>query len=100
LRHHAHTRRSIINGFALPLKPEHLTFLERCLMPLHRPRTGLPTYYQQLTYCVAQYLEKDRAATAPLIVACLCRSWPWCSSSKQVRRAVEESGCARKWHRT
>lgn len=55
-------------------------------MPLHRPRTGLPTYYQQLTYCVAQYLEKDRSATAPIIVACLCRCWPWCSSSKQVRR--------------
>jgi serine/threonine-protein phosphatase 2A regulatory subunit B' len=29
---------SIINGFALPLKAEHLTFLEKVLMPLHRLR--------------------------------------------------------------
>lgn len=77
---------SIINGFALPLKPEHLTFLERSLMPLHRVRGGaMPGYYEQLTYCVSQYLDKDKFSTAAIIVASLVKCWPWCSSSKQVR---------------
>lgn len=43
---------SIINGFALPLKPEHVLFLDKALIPLHRPR-GLQAYFQQLCYwCV------------------------------------------------
>ena len=44
---------SIINGFALPLKPEHVSFLERCLVPLHRHR-NVAAYHQQLIYCVSQ----------------------------------------------
>jgi serine/threonine-protein phosphatase 2A regulatory subunit B' len=39
---------SIINGFALPLKPEHVTFLDKALMPLHKPRC-VANYLQQLT---------------------------------------------------
>jgi serine/threonine-protein phosphatase 2A regulatory subunit B' len=39
---------SIINGFALPLKKEHLVFLERALIPLHRPAT-VAQYHQQLS---------------------------------------------------
>ena len=44
---------SVINGFALPLKAEHVSFLERCLIPLHRHR-ALASYHQQLVYCVTQ----------------------------------------------
>ena len=44
---------SIINGFALPLKDEHKSFLQRALMPLHKPKC-LPAYHQQLSYCVTQ----------------------------------------------
>jgi serine/threonine-protein phosphatase 2A regulatory subunit B' len=40
---------SIINGFALPLKPEHVTFLVKVLMPLHRLRNVQP-YLMHLTY--------------------------------------------------
>merc|ERR1712137_285770 len=29
---------SIINGFAMPLKAEHVLFLKRALVPLHRPK--------------------------------------------------------------
>ena len=29
---------SIINGFAIPLKKEHLEFLKRALIPLHMPK--------------------------------------------------------------
>jgi len=39
---------SIINGFALPLKEEHMLFLHRALLPLHKVRfTGM--YHQQLS---------------------------------------------------
>jgi serine/threonine-protein phosphatase 2A regulatory subunit B' len=40
---------SIINGFALPLKAEHVVFLEKALIPLHHPR-NMAVYYSQLCY--------------------------------------------------
>jgi serine/threonine-protein phosphatase 2A regulatory subunit B' len=40
---------SIINGFALPLKAEHVVFLEKALIPLHHPR-NVAGYYNQLCY--------------------------------------------------
>lgn len=43
---------SIINGFALPLKAEHVVFLEKALIPLHHPR-NMASYVSQLGYwCV------------------------------------------------
>lgn len=73
---------SIINGFAIPLKKEHLQFLERALIPLHKPR-GVATYHPQLSYCISQYVEKD-PDTIVVIVKGLIRYWPWNSASKQV----------------
>ncbi|CEG64150.1 Putative Serine/threonine-protein phosphatase 2A regulatory subunit delta isoform [Rhizopus microsporus] len=60
---------SIINGFALPLKEEHKTFLRRVLMPLHKP-PSLVMYHAQLTYCV--------------VVDNLLRYWPKINSAKEV----------------
>lgn len=73
---------SIINGFALPLKPEHVVFLEKALIPLHRPRS-VNTYFQPLCYCVIQYIEKD-PTTVVRVVEGLVRRWPWSSSAKQM----------------
>ena len=53
---------SIINGFALPLKEEHKTFLTKVLLPLHKVKS-LTLYHPQLAYCVVQFLEKDPALT-------------------------------------
>jgi len=73
---------SIINGFAIPLKKEHIQFLVRALMPLHKPKcVGL--YHQQLSYCIIQYVEKD-ADTATPILNGFFRCWPWSCSGKQV----------------
>lgn len=73
---------SIINGFAIPLKKEHIRFLVRALIPLHKPKcVGL--YHQQLSYCVVQYVEKD-ANTATVILNGFFRIWPWSCSVKQV----------------
>lgn len=81
---------SIVNGFALPLKQEHVVFLEKSLLPLFRPRT-VKSYIQQLCYCVAQYIEKD-AAMSVNVIHHLARYWPLSTSEKQIvlLGAVEE----------
>jgi hypothetical protein len=63
---------SIINGFALPLKEEHKTFLTRVLLPLHKTKC-LTMYHPQLAYCVIQFLEKDPALTVEVCTRCLYR---------------------------
>eukprot|EP01138_Halocafeteria_seosinensis_P001864 gb/GECG01001907.1/.p1 GENE.gb/GECG01001907.1/~~gb/GECG01001907.1/.p1 ORF type:complete len:516 (+),score=74.21 gb/GECG01001907.1/:1-1548(+) len=73
---------SIINGFALPLKPEHKDFLQNAIMPLHRPKS-IANYHQQLSYCVTQFIEKE-SETASTILKSLSKMWPWTNSSKQV----------------
>ncbi|CDH57495.1 b-type regulatory subunit of protein phosphatase2a rts1p [Lichtheimia corymbifera JMRC:FSU:9682] len=73
---------SIINGFALPLKEEHKTFLIRVLIPLHKVRS-LALYHPQLAYCVVQFLEKDPALTSEVVMG-LLRYWPKVNSPKEV----------------
>lgn len=81
---------SIINGFALPLKEEHTTFLERALIPLHRPK-GVALFQQQLTYCVIQFVEKDLNTAVPIILG-LIRTWPWSNSAKQGSSFAQDGG--------
>eukprot|EP00127_Corallochytrium_limacisporum_P002364 Clim_evm5s119 gene=Clim_evmTU5s119 len=73
---------SIINGFALPLKEEHKTFLMRVLIPLHKCRS-LALYHPQLAYCVVQFLEKDPTLTEPVVLG-LLKYWPKTNSPKEV----------------
>ncbi|CAB3397585.1 unnamed protein product [Caenorhabditis bovis] len=73
---------SIINGFAMPLKEEHKTFLLRVLLPLHKVKS-LSVYHPQLAYCVVQFIEKDSTLTEPVING-LLRFWPKQHSPKEV----------------
>lgn len=73
---------SIINGFVLPIKEEHKSFLLKVLMPLHKPRS-LNAYHSQLAYCVVQFIEKDSELTEPVIKS-LLRFWPKVHSNKEV----------------
>lgn len=73
---------SIINGFALPLKPEHKQFLVKVLIPLHKPKC-LGLYHPQLAYCVVQFLEKDATLTEQVILG-LLKYWPKTCSQKEV----------------
>jgi len=73
---------SIINGFALPLKTEHLRFLRTSLIPLHRA-ASVVHFHHQLTYCIIQYLEKDASTLIPIVKG-LVQAWPWHQSTKQV----------------
>lgn len=73
---------SIINGFALPLKEEHKDFLIKALIPLHKVKM-LGSFFPQLTYCMAQYIEKDPRLAYEIIISML-RFWPVSITSKQV----------------
>jgi len=73
---------SIINGFALPLKVEHLQFIEKSLIPLHKS-PWMMAFTSQLTYCITQYIEKD-PNTGQLVLEKLVSFWPWGNSQKQV----------------
>lgn len=73
---------SIINGFALPLKDEHKDFLTKALIPLHKVKS-LASFYQQLSYCMAQYVEKDPQLAYDIIISML-KYWPVSITSKQV----------------
>lgn len=73
---------SIINGFALPLKEEHKTFLTRALIPLHKVKS-LTLYHPQLAYCVVQFLEKDPSLTEDVVLG-LLKYWPKVNSPKEV----------------
>merc|ERR1712048_1551013 len=73
---------SIINGFALPLKEEHKDFLIKALIPLHKVK-ALASFHQQLSYCMAQYVEKDPRLAYEIITSML-RYWPMSITSKQV----------------
>ena len=71
---------SIINGFALPLKEEHKTFLVKALIPLHKP-AKISSYQQQLSYCVTQFAEKDPLLVEEIIMG-LLHFWPAQNSGK------------------
>ncbi|KAF1318172.1 Serine/threonine protein phosphatase, partial [Globisporangium splendens] len=73
---------SIINGFALPLKPEHQNSLERALIPLHKAG-NLAMFHQQLAYCTTQFVEKDPQTAEPIILG-LLKYWPVTASAKEI----------------
>jgi len=73
---------SIINGFALPLKEEHKRFLQKVLIPMHKVKS-LAIFYQQLSYCVAQFVDKDPMLAVPVIKG-LLKFWPILSSNKEL----------------
>ncbi|EEB08213.2 protein phosphatase regulatory subunit Par2 [Schizosaccharomyces japonicus yFS275] len=73
---------SIVNGFAIPLKEEHKTFLTRVLIPLHKAKT-LYLYHPQLAYCIVQFLDKDSTLTKDVVLG-LLKYWPRVNSAKEI----------------
>jgi len=73
---------SIINGFAMPLKPEHKNFLTRVLVPLHKVKQ-LAQYHHQLSYCIMQFVDKD-PQLAIAVIDGLLKLWPVTNSTKEV----------------
>ncbi|KAJ1788241.1 serine/threonine-protein phosphatase 2A 56 kDa regulatory subunit delta isoform, partial [Coemansia sp. RSA 2399] len=81
---------SIINGFTVPLKEEHINFLHRVLIPLHKARP-MSLYYAQLSYCTIQFLDKDPMLGDSIIKA-LLRYWPKVNSPKELMFVNEIEG--------
>ncbi|KAK2197071.1 bifunctional Armadillo-type fold/Protein phosphatase 2A [Babesia duncani] len=73
---------SIINGFAIPLKEEHKIYLAKSLLPLHRTKS-VGTYHAALTYCMMQYINKDRTLAA-LIIKDILRYWPLDNTAHEI----------------
>jgi len=73
---------SIINGFALPLKDEHVTFLRNVLIPMHKVNT-LSQFHQQLAYCVTQFIQKT-PQLASLVIGGMLKFWPATSCQKEI----------------
>ena len=83
---------SIINGFTLPIRPEHRQSLEKSLIPLHKMRQ-YDEYSAPLSYCMTLFAQKDPSLSSLVvflsfihsqIVKGLLRYWPTGSSSKEV----------------
>eukprot|EP01033_Poteriospumella_lacustris_P013129 gene13129-9404_t len=81
---------SIINGFATPLKAEHVRFLEAALVPLLKSPL-LPAFLLELMYCLTQFVEKD-PNTSVAVMRGLRRYWPVMNTAKQLMylQMVEE----------
>ena len=56
---------SIINGFTVPIRPEHKVSLERSLIPLHKMRQ-YEDYNVHLAYCMTLYVTKDPTLSQPV----------------------------------
>lgn len=78
---------AIINGFGAPLKPDHLFFLQKGLLPLHKV-SDLSVFHSQLQTCIIQYIEKD-STISEHVVGYLIKYWPVTNASKEVLYLME-----------
>lgn len=74
---------SIVNGFAVPIKPEHKLMLEKYLIPLHKLPGMRLNYGPQLSYCMTLFCGKDHTLS-PMIVSGLLRYWPCGNHQKEL----------------
>jgi serine/threonine-protein phosphatase 2A regulatory subunit B' len=72
---------SIISGFAVPLREEHVTFFKNVIIPLHKVQT-CGQFYEQLLRCSMLFLTKDRSLAISLLDG-LLRYWPYANCIKE-----------------
>lgn len=72
---------SIISGFAVPLREEHVTFFKNVIIPLHKVQT-CGQFYEQLLRCSMLFLTKDRSLAIALLDG-LLRYWPYANCIKE-----------------
>lgn len=78
---------SIISGFAVPLREEHVVFFKTVIIPLHKVQT-CHLYHEQLMRCSMLFLAKDPALGLFLLEG-LLRYWPFANSPKEVMYITE-----------
>lgn len=72
---------SIISGFAVPLRDEHVIFFRNVIIPLHKVQT-CSQFYEQLLRCSMLFLTKDRTLAIPLLEG-LLKYWPFANCVKE-----------------
>ena len=72
---------SIISGFAVPLRDEHVVFFRNIIIPLHKVQT-CSQFYEQLLRCSMLFLTKDRTLALPLLEG-LLKYWPFANCVKE-----------------
>lgn len=72
---------SIISGFAVPLREEHVIFFKNVIIPLHKVQT-CSQFYEQLLRCSMLFLTKDRNLAIPLLEG-LLKFWPFANCVKE-----------------
>ena len=73
---------SIVSGFNIPIKLEHIMILTKILVPLHNV-DNLGGFNNQLTICLKKYIQKDENL-ARVILTSLLKIWPRTNSHKAV----------------
>ena len=72
---------SIISGFAVPLREEHVVFFKNVIIPLHKVQTS-SEFFEQLLRCSMLFLTKDRNLAIPLLEG-LLKFWPFANWVKE-----------------
>ncbi len=57
---------SIISGFAIPLREEHVLFFKNIIIPLHKVQTS-NFFFDNLILCSMLFLTKDSTLAIPLL---------------------------------
>lgn len=71
---------SIISGFAVPLRDEHVKFFHNIIIPLHKVQT-CHKFHNELLRCSMLFLSKETSLAFPLIEG-LLKYWPFANYVK------------------
>ena len=74
---------SIISGFAVPLRDEHIYFFKTVIIPLHKVQTCLD-FHKELLRCAMLFVSKDSRLSVCLVEG-LLRYWPFANFNKEVK---------------
>lgn len=72
---------SIISGFAVPLRDEHVIFFKNIIIPLHKVQTS-NLYFDNLIRCSMLFLTKD-SSLAILLLDGILKYWPFANFMKE-----------------
>lgn len=72
---------SIISGFAVPLREEHVVFFHNIIIPLHKVQT-CHKFHNELLRCSMLFLSKEPNLAFPLISG-LMKYWPFANYTKE-----------------
>jgi serine/threonine-protein phosphatase 2A regulatory subunit B' len=72
---------SIISGFAVPLREEHVIFFKNIIIPLHKVQTS-NLYFDNLIRCSMLFLTKD-SSLAILLLEGILKYWPFANFVKE-----------------